>query len=65
MVDTNDNIATIYMHSDIFVNVKPICKWHCFECQMGLSQHNSPKSFTSLSASERSETSAEITHVER
>ena len=25
-----------------------ICIWHCFECEMGLSQHKSPKSFTSL-----------------
>ena len=42
-----------------------ICIWHCFECEMGLSQHKSPKSFTSLQASERSETSAEITHLAR
>ena len=32
---------------------------------MGLSQHKSPKSFTSLQVSERSETSAEITHLAR
>ena len=31
-----------------------ICIWHCFECEMGLSQHKSPKS---LKARERSETS--------
>ena len=42
-----------------------ICVWHCFDCEMGLSQHKSPKSFTSLQASERSETSAEITHLAR
>ena len=42
-----------------------ICIWHCFECEMGLSQHKSQKSFTSLEVSERSETSAEITHLAR
>ena len=25
-----------------------LCIWHCFEYDMGLSQHKSPKSFTSL-----------------
>ena len=45
-----------------FITLITKCIWHCFECEMGLSQHKSPKSFAILQASERSETSAEITH---
>ena len=42
-------------------NIFMICIWHYFACEMGLSQHKSPKSFTS----ERSETSAEIIHLDK
>ena len=37
-----------------------ICIWHCFDCEMGLSQHKSPKSFTSLYAYAFSRTISDV-----